>query len=62
VGVKMLLMLVVVVVVVIGVGMKMAGLDLPFIDYPIGPMDIDGGPIGLRIEIEAPGFGDLEAP
>jgi hypothetical protein len=61
VGVKMLLMLVLVVV-VIGAGMKMAGMDLPFIDYPIGPMGVDRGPIGPKIEIEAPGFGGFEAP
>jgi hypothetical protein len=61
VRVKAILMLVLVVVVV-GAGMKMAGMNLPFIDYPIGPIGSERGPIGPRIEIEAPGFNDFEAP
>ena len=61
IGVKALLMIVLVVVVV-GAGMKMAGMDLPFIDYAIGPVGADRGPIGPRIEIEPPGFGEFEAP
>lgn len=61
IGVKALLMLVLVVVVT-GASMKMAGMDLPFIDYPIGPAGSDRGPIGPRIEVEAPGFDDFDAP
>lgn len=58
IGVKALFM-VVLVVVVIGAGMKVAGMELPFIDYPVGPMGIDAGPIGPRIEVQAPGFDEF---
>ena len=54
--------MIVLVVVVVGAGMKMAGMDLPFLDYAIGPVGADRGPIGPRIEIEPPGFGEFEAP
>lgn len=54
--------MIVLVVVVIGAGMKVAGMELPFIDYPIGPVGEDRGPIMPRIEVEPPGFDDFEAP
>ena len=60
--VKALLMLVLVVV-LLGAGLKAAGVRLPFIDYPVGPMGVDTpGPAMPDVEIEAPGFGDFEAP
>ena len=59
---KALLMLVLVVVLV-GGGLKMAGVRLPLIDYPIGPMGVDTpGPAMPDIEIRPPGFDDFEAP
>lgn len=49
-------------VVLVGGGMKMAGMRLPLIDYPVGPMGVDRGPAMPDVEIEAPGFGDFNAP
>lgn len=47
-------------VVVVGVGLKLAGVDLPVIDYPLGPL---GGELDRpQIQIQAPGFGDFPAP
>jgi hypothetical protein len=41
----------------------MAGVRLPLIDYPIGPIGIDSpGPAMPGVQIEAPGFGDFEPP
>ncbi len=58
------LFLIVILVVVVGVGMKAAGMRLPIIDYPIGPIGtFDGrGPGMPDVQIEAPGFGDFQAP
>lgn len=57
------LLLLVLVVVVVGGGLKMAGVRLPLIDYPIGPMGVDTpGPAMPGVQVEAPGFGDFEAP
>jgi hypothetical protein len=57
------LLLLVLVVAVVGGGLKMAGVRLPLIDYPIGPMGIDTpGPAMPDVQIEPPGFGDFEAP
>lgn len=57
------LLLLVLAVVLVGGGLKMAGVRLPLLDYPIGPMGVDTpGPIMPGVEIEAPGFGDVEAP
>lgn len=57
------LLLLVLVVVVVGGGLKMAGVRLPLLDYPIGPMGIDTpGPAMPDIQIEPPGFGDFPAP
>lgn len=50
------------VVVVIGAGMKMAGMDVPLIDYPVGPFGEGQGPIMPRIEVDPPGFNEFEAP
>ena len=59
---KALLMLILVVVLV-GGGLKMAGVRLPLIDYPIGPMGVDTpGPAMPDIEIRPPGFDEFEAP
>jgi hypothetical protein len=50
-------------VVVVGAGMKVAGIPVPFIDYPVGPLGIEGlDPRLPRIEIEAPGYGEFPAP
>jgi len=57
------LLLLVLVVVVVGGGLKMAGVRLPLLDYPIGPMGVDTpGPAMPDIQIEPPGFGDFPAP
>lgn len=57
------LLLLVLIVVVVGGGLKMAGVRLPLLDYPIGPMGVDTpGPAMPDIQIEPPGFGDFEAP
>lgn len=59
---KALLLLVLVVVVVFG-GLKMAGVRLPLLDYPVGPMGVDSpGPAMPDIQIEPPGFGEFPAP
>jgi hypothetical protein len=47
-------------VVVIGVVLKAAGVDLPVIDYPLGPFG--GDLVRPEIEVQAPGFGDFQAP
>ncbi len=44
---KMLLVLALILVVV-GGGLKMAGVRLPMIDYPLGPMGVDGPGPGMR--------------
>lgn len=57
------LLVLVLVVVVIGAGIKMSGGRLPLIDYPLGPIGVDGpGPAMPGVQVEAPGFGDFEAP
>jgi hypothetical protein len=57
------LLILVLVVVLVGAGMKLAGMRLPLIDYPIGPIGVDTpGPFMPNPEIEAPGFGDFPAP
>jgi len=59
---KMLVVLALVLV-VMGAGLKRAGVRLPLIDYPIGPIGVDGpGPGMPDVQIEPPGFGDFEAP
>ena len=57
------LLLIALVVVLVGGGLKVfAGISLPLIDYPIGPMGTEGGPAIPDIQVEPPGFGDLNAP
>lgn len=57
------LLLLVLVLIIVGAGMKMAGMRLPLIDYPIGPMGIDTpGPAMPGVRIEPPGFGEFPAP
>jgi len=58
------LLLFILVVVLVGGGLKLAGVRLPLIDYPIGPLGIyDGrGPAMPDVQIEPPGFGDFPAP
>ena len=48
--------------VLIGGGLKWAGVPLPLLDYPIGPAGLDRGPAVPDVQIEAPGFGEFEAP
>lgn len=51
------------VVVLVGGGLKMAGVRLPLIDYPIGPFGIDTpGPAMPGVQIEPPGFDEFQAP
>jgi hypothetical protein len=57
------LFLLVLLVVLVGGGLKAAGARLPIIDYPIGPIGVEGrGPAMPDVQIEAPGFGDFVAP
>jgi hypothetical protein len=49
-------------IVLVGAGLRLAGIPLPLLDYPVGPMGIDRGPGMPDIQIEAPGFGDIQAP
>ena len=57
------LLLIVLVAVLVGGGLKMAGVRLPLIDYPVGPMGIDTpGPAMPDIQIEPPGFDEFPAP
>ncbi len=58
------LLVIVLAVVVAGGGLKLAGVALPVIDYPIGPIGIfDGrGPAMPDVQIQPPGFGDFPAP
>ena len=55
------LLLLALLVVVVGGGLRMAGVRLPFIDYPIGPAGVDRpGPAMPDVELEAPGFGEFD--
>lgn len=57
------LLLLILVVALVGGGLKVAGVRLPLIDYPIGPMGVDTpGPAMPGVQIEPPGFGDFPAP
>lgn len=54
------LLLLLLVVVLVGGGMKLAGMQLPLLDYPIGPIGVDTpGPFMRDPQIEAPGFDDF---
>ena len=54
-----LLLIVFVAVLIVG-GLKLAGVRLPLLDYPIGPIGVDGGPGMPNIQIEPPGFDDAQ--
>ena len=54
------ILLLVLAVVLVGGGLKMAGVRLPLIDYPIGPIGIEGGPGMPDVQIEPPGFDDAD--
>lgn len=57
------LILLLLAIALVGGGMKMAGMPLPLIDYPIGPMGVDTpGPVIPGVQIEAPGFDEVPAP
>lgn len=57
------LLFVVLIIVLVGGGLKMAGVRLPLMDFPIGPIGVNGpGPGMPNVQIEPPGFGDFEAP
>ena len=57
------LLLLILVVVLVGGGLKMAGVRLPLIDYPIGPIGVDTpGPGMPDVQIQPPGFGEFPAP
>jgi len=58
------LLLLVLIVVLVGGALKVAGVRLPLIDYPVGPFGLfDGrGPAMPDIQVEPPGFGDFPAP
>ena len=54
------LLLLLLVVVLVGGGMKLAGMRLPLLDYPVGPIGVDTpGPAMPDVELEAPGFDDF---
>ena len=56
-------LILVLLLVVVGGGMKMAGMRVPILDYPVGPMgDLQRGPAVPDVQIEPPGFGDFGAP
>jgi hypothetical protein len=51
------------VIVLVGAGLKMAGVELPLLDYPLGPFGTGGtGPGMTDIQVEPPGFDDFPAP
>jgi hypothetical protein len=56
------LLLLTLVVVLIGGGLKLAGVRLPLIDYPIGPIGVERGPAMPDVQVEPPGFDDFGAP
>ena len=57
------LLILVLAVALAGGGLKLAGVRLPLIDYPIGPMGIDTpGPAMPGVQVDAPGFGEFPAP
>ena len=57
------LLLLILIVVLVGGGLKMSGVRLPLIDYPIGPIGVDTpGPAMPGVQVEPPGFGEFPAP
>ena len=55
------LFLLLLLVVLVGGGLKVAGVRLPIVDYPIGIYD-GRGPAMPDVQIQAPGFDDFTAP
>jgi hypothetical protein len=53
------LLLFLLVIVLVGGGLKLAGVPLPLLDYPVGPIGEGRGPGMPDIQVEAPGFGDF---
>ncbi len=56
------LLLLILVLVVAGGGLRLTGVRLPLIDYPLGPIGTEAGPAMPDVHIEPPGFGDFPAP
>jgi hypothetical protein len=56
------LLLLILIVVLLGGGFKMAGVRLPLLDYPVGPIGINNARGVPEVHVEAPGFDDLGAP
>lgn len=55
------LVVLVLVVALIGGGLKLAGVPLPLLDYPLGPIGVDApGPAVPNVRIEAPGFDEMD--
>ena len=54
------LLIVIVLAVVLVVGLKAAGVRLPFIDYAVGPIGAGNGPAMPDIQVEPPGFDDAQ--
>ena len=57
------LLLLILVVVLMAGALKTAGVRLPLIDYPIGPIGVNApGPGMPNVQIKPPRFGEFEAP
>ena len=58
------LLVLILLVVLVGGAMKAAGLRLPLVDYPIGPIGIHDarGPAMPDVRLEPPGLGDFPNP
>lgn len=54
------LLLLVLVVILVGAGLRLAGVPIPLLDYPIGPIG-GPGPGMPDITIEAPGFDEVDS-
>jgi hypothetical protein len=57
------LLLLVLALLLVGGGLRMAGVRLPLLDYPVGPIGVDTpGPAMPDVQIEPPGFGEIPTP
>ena len=56
---RVLLLLALAVVVIVG-GLKLAGVPVPLLDYPVGPIGEGRGPGMPDVVIEAPGFDEAD--
>jgi hypothetical protein len=56
------LLLFLLVIVLVGGGLKLAGVPLPLLDYPIGNIGEGRGPGMPDIQVEAPGFDEFGEP